>query len=219
MHLVNRSNLSLLCGVATVNYESEKSILVLQLQLGRSSHTIDSQQTGRPNHAQRRPADKRPVTVGQRNSQNASKRHASACNTFVHVPQAHSCDGSFHVIPVGGLFCFVRYACTANRVLVYIPTKGTEHQLENGKQPKHGTTQPRQAAAVVGRLFHPKAQLSLLRAAITDCKLATTGISRWCAVDSARGAGQCVTQLLLKLTTITSWFWDEMRTWKLGTHF
>ena len=38
-------------------------------------------------------------------------------------------------------------------------------------------------------------------------KLATTSVSPWCAVDSARAAGECVTQLPLKLKIDDSGSW------------
>ena len=44
-------------------------------------------------------------------------------------------------------------------------------------------------------------------------KLATTGVSQWCAVDSARAAGECVTQLPLQLKTDTKY--RTLCTWTL----
>merc|ERR1711865_613407 len=42
-------------------------------------------------------------------------------------------------------------------------------------------------------------------------KLATTGVSPWCAVDSARATEQCVTQLPLQLKTNRSGSWTLYR--------
>ena len=57
----------------------------------------------------------------------------------------------------------------------------------------------------LGDYFIPQLECS------TRGKLATTSVSPWCAVDSARAAGECVTQLPLKLETDGSGSWTFYR--------
>ena len=75
-------------------------------------------------------------------------------------------------------------------------------ETDNGSQSERNLGKLLQS---LGDYFIPQLECS------TRGKLATTGVSPWCAVDSARATGECVAQLPLKLKINDGGFWTFYR--------